>query len=145
MTATGGSLTSVASYEWIDEGKFQTKVGVIESTPHQFVTIPVDNDTSQAQQLAYALVNPNGVSISIKVALVGLDGIVVNDTKTIRLSPGHYQAGYLEQLLTSSNFRGTLVLRGQSMATFAIMALTDKQHVLTSVPIATGKAPSVPQ
>jgi hypothetical protein len=119
-------------------------VGVLQSQPLQYATIPVDNDTSQSKQMVYAIANPSNQNIAIKLALVGQDGTVVDDTVTVTLLPGQQIARYLWQDLARTNFKGSLVLRGQSGATFIAVALVEKQGLLTVIPLVSGKAPGVP-
>ena len=144
MDSTGGSLTGVATYENVVGGIMQNMVGVLQAQPFQFATIPVDNDSSNGKQTAYAIANPSSQTIAIKLALVGQDGKVVDDTVTVTLGPGKQIARYLWQEMARTNFKGSLVLRGQSGATFIAVALLDKQGFLTVIPLISGKAPGVP-
>jgi len=122
----------------------QTMVGVLQSQSLQYATIPVDNNTSQSKQTLYAIANPSSQTIAIKLALVGQDGTVVDDTVTLTLLPGQQIAKYLWQTLGRTDFKGSLVLRGQSSATFVAVALVEKQGILTAIPLIAGKAPGVP-
>jgi sugar lactone lactonase YvrE len=144
LQSTGGSLNTVATYEYVVGSILQTMVGVLQSQPLQYATIPVDNDTSQSKQMVYAIANPSNQNIAIKLALVGQDGTVVDDTVTVTLLPGQQIARYLWQDLARTNFKGSLVLRGQSGATFIAVALVEKQGLLTVIPLVSGKAPGVP-
>jgi hypothetical protein len=119
-------------------------VGVLQSQPLQYATIPVDNNSSQSKQTAYVIANPSSQTIAIKLALVGQDGTVVNDTVTVTLGPGQQVATYLWQTLGVTNFKGSLVLRGQNNATFVAVAFVEKQGVMTAIPVISGKAPGVP-
>ena len=141
----GGSLTGVATYEYVSGGIMQYIVGVLQSPLLQFATIPVDNDNTQDKQMAYAIANPSSHTISIKLALVGQDGTVVDDTVTVTLGPGQQIARYLWQDLPArANFNGSLVLRGQSGASFIAVALLQKQGLFTVIPLISGKAPGIP-
>jgi hypothetical protein len=145
LDSTGGSLTGVATYEYVVGGIIQDMVGVLQSPLLQFAAIPVDNDNSQAKQMAYAIANPSSQTISIKLALVGQDGTVVDDTVTKTLGPGQQIATYLWQdLPVRANFKGSLVLRGQAGASFIAVALVQKQGLFTVIPLIPGKAPGVP-
>jgi hypothetical protein len=144
LDSTGGSLSAVATYEYVVGSILQTMVGVLQSQPLQYATIPVDNDTSQSKQTVYAIANPSSQTIAIKLALVGQDGTVIDDTVTLTLLPAQQIARYLWQDLGRTNFKGSLVLRGQSGATFVAVALVEKQGVLTVIPVISGKAPGVP-
>ncbi len=145
LESAGALLTAVATYEFVVGGSVQRMVGVLQSQPLRFATVPVNNDDTQAEQMAYAIANPTDQAVSIKLALVGQDGNVVDDTVTVTLSPGQQVARYLWQdLARSTNFKGSFVLRGQNGATFVAVALADKQGLLTVVPLIAGKAPAVP-
>jgi hypothetical protein len=145
VDSTGGSLSAIATYEYAPGAVTQTMVGVLQLQLLQFATIPVDNNTSQGKQLAYAICNPSRQTISINLALVGQNGTVVDDTVTVTLGPGQQIARYLWQdLQVRSNFKGSLVLRGQYYATFAALGLLDKQEIYTVIPLIAGKAPGVP-
>ena len=109
LESTNGLLTGVATYEYVSGGILQYVIGVLQSPLLQFATIPVDNDNTQAQQMAYAIANSSSQTISIKLALVGQDGTVVDDTVTVTLGPGQQIARYLWQDLPSfTNFKGSL-------------------------------------
>ncbi len=142
LASKGGTLTGVATYEY---RAGSVMVGVLNSQPMLLATIPVDDNTVQGTQMAYAIANPGSQSITIKLALVGQDGTVVNDTFSIQLGPGQQHVNYLWQDLGSSrmNFRGSLVLRGQGGASFVVISLLEKQGLFTVIPIISGKAPEV--
>ncbi len=142
--STGGSLSVVATYEYAVGGTTQTIVGVLQSRALQYATVAVDNNSSQDKQTAFAIANPGNRTISVKLALVGQDGTVVDSSVTLTLGPGQQMARYVWQDLARTDFRGSLVFRGQARATFIAVALVDKQHVLTAIPLISGKAPGVP-
>lgn len=144
LEGTGGLLTAVATYEYVVGGSMQTMVGVLQSQLLQYATIPVDNNSDQSKQMAYAVANPSNQTIAINLALVGQDGTVVDDTLTVTLGPGQQIARYLSRDLPRANFRGSLVLRAQAGASFIAVALLDKQGLLTVIPLIPGKAPGVP-
>jgi hypothetical protein len=143
LESTGGSLTAVATYEYVVGGILQTRVGVLNSQPLQFATIPVDFDNTQGKQMVYALSNPSEQTISIKMALIGQDGAVIDDTLMVTLPPGQQIASYLSQDTGRTNFKGSLVFRGQNGATFVAVALEYKQNLVTLIPLISGKAPGV--
>lgn len=144
LVSAKGSLTAIATYEHKIGGFVKTIVGVLQSQRVLYATIPVDNDTTQAKQLAFAVANPTGQTLTVKLALVAPDGTVVNDSHTITLDPKKQVAIYLDQVTGYSNFKGTLVLRGQNRATFIVLALLDKEGVFTTLPVVAEKAPGVP-
>jgi hypothetical protein len=104
----------------------------------------VDNDSSQEKQTGYAIINPSGMTIMVKLALVDINGILVDNSLTIPLGPGRYQAGYLFEILDCLDFKGSVVFRGQNSATFVVMSILDKGGLITSMPVTSGKAPGVP-
>ena len=144
LESTGGFLTGVATYEYVVDSTIQSMVGILHAQPMQYATIPVDIDGSQDKQLAYAIANPGSQTIVIKVALVGQDGTLIEDSETVTLGPGEQMAQYLRQELVRTSFKGSLVLRGQAGATFVALGLLDKQGIFTVIPVISGKAPGVP-
>jgi hypothetical protein len=76
---------------------------------------------------------------------VGQNGTVVDDSVTLTLTPGQQISRYLRQdIAAAATFKGTLVLSGQNGATFAAVALVDKQGIFSVIPIISGKAPGIP-
>jgi trimeric autotransporter adhesin len=144
LDSSGGSLTAVATYERARGGNLEASVGVLQSQPTQFATIPVTNDTAGNTQTAYAIANPGLESISVKLALAASDGTVIDDTVTITLGPAEQIAKYVWQDLARKDFKGSLVFRGQAGASFIAVALLDKQGLLTAIPLIPGKAPGIP-
>ncbi len=145
LQSIGGSLTGAATYEYASGGILQFMVGVLQSPLLQFATIPVDNDSTQNKQMAYAIANPSSQTISIKLALVGQDGTVVDDTLTVTLGPGQQTARFISwDLPARANFKGSMVLRGQAGASFTAVALEQKQGLYTVIPLVSGKAPGIP-
>jgi hypothetical protein len=145
IDSTGGTLTAVATYDYTVGSVVQLIVGVLQTQPLQYMTFPVNNDTTKQLDTVYGIANPGSQPISVKLALVGQDGTMVADiTKT--LNPGTQIATYLYQTFFSgpTNFKGSLVLRGQNGATFVAVALNYKQNLLTVIPLISGKAPGVP-
>lgn len=144
LESTAGSLTAIATYEYAVGASTQCMVGVLQSQPLQYATIPVDNDNSLGKQMAYAIANPGSQTSSVKLALVGQDGTVVDDTVIVTLGPGQQVARYLWQDEPRLKFRGSLVLRGQNGRTFVAVGLLEKQGSFTVIPLIPVKAPGVP-
>jgi hypothetical protein len=144
LVSTGGSLTAVAAYEYVIDEAIQTMVGVLQSQRIQYATIPVDNSAAQSKQLAYAIANPSGQSITVKLALVSQSGNVIDDTITVDLGPKEHISRYLWQDIGNDDFRGSIVLRGQNGVAFVVLALLEKQGMYTAIPIAAEKAPDIP-
>ena len=144
LASSGGLLTGVATYELVADSTMQYRVGVLQALSTQYATIPVDNDSSQDKQIVYAIANPNKAIITVKLALMGQDGTVVDDTVAITLEPGQQIAQYMSQSLARTNFKGSLVLRGQAGVSFVAIALSAKQGLFTVIPLVSGRAPGVP-
>jgi hypothetical protein len=144
LASAGGLLTGVATYEYAVDSITQYMVGVLQTQPIQYATIPVDIDSSQDKQIVYAIANPSKAIITIYLALIAQDGSVVDDTVTITLNPGQQIAQYMSQALERTNFKGTVVLRGQAGASFVAITLLTKQGLFTVIPLISGKAPGVP-
>ena len=105
----------------------------------------MDNDNTQAQQMAYAIANPSSQTISIKLALVGQDGTVIDDTVTVTLGPDNRSQGTCGRIFRHARtFKGSLVLRGQAGASFTALLLQQKQGLFTVIPLISGKAPGIP-
>jgi sugar lactone lactonase YvrE len=144
LTSSGGSLSAVARYEFAVGPVLTTAVEVPQSQPLQDATVQVDSDSVQSKYTAWAVANPGGQFITVKLALVGQDGSVLDDSVTITLGPGQQIARYVLQDLSGLSFKGSLVLRGQAGAMFIVIALSQKQGVLTEIPIIPRKFPGVP-
>ncbi len=144
VETTGGSLNGVVTYQRVSGGVLQTSTGVLASQPMQFATIPVDYDVTQGQNTAYALANPTAQSLVVKLGVVDQNGNLVSDTISITLGPGQQIARYLSQDLNLSQFKGSIVLRGQGGGTFVAVALTQYGQFFTAIPVIPGKAPNIP-
>jgi sugar lactone lactonase YvrE len=145
IDGTGGTLAAVATYENAVGSATQSMIGVLQSQAVQYMTIPVDDDNIQNKQTAYAIANPSSLTIAIKLVLVGQNGTVVDDSVTLTLTPGQQISGYLLQdFAAATTFKGSLVLSGQNGATFAAVALVDKQGIYAVIPLISGKAPGIP-
>ena len=137
-------MSAVATYEYAVGPVLKTVVSVPQSQKLQYATIQVDNDSTQGKETAWAIANPGSEGISVKLALVGQDGRVLDDSITMTLGPGQQIARYVWQELARVDFKGSLVLRGQAGAVFIAVALSERQGVLTDIPIIPGKFPGVP-
>ena len=104
----------------------------------------MDDNSALSKYTAWAVANPGSQSITVKLALVGQDGSVLDDSVTITLGPGQQIARYVSQDLPRVSFKGSLVLRGQDGAMFVAVALWQKQGILTEIPIIPRRFPGVP-
>jgi len=143
LTSSGGSLSAVARYELVVVPFLRTAVEVPQSQPLPFATVQVDNDSVLSKDTAWAVANTGSQSIIVRLALVGQDGSVLDDSVSITLGPGQQVARYVSQDFSRVSFKGSLVLRGQSGAVFVSVALSQKQGVLTEIPIIPRKFPGV--
>jgi len=144
LQSSGSSLSAVATYEFEVRGAIRTMVGVLQSKLFRHATMPVDNDTNESKQAAYAIANPSEQAITVQLILVDPDGTIIDDSVTETLGPGQQIAKYLWQALERKNFKGSLILHGQGEAPLAAVALIDKQGILTAIPLVEGKAPGGP-
>lgn len=137
-------MSAAARYEFAVGPVLSIAVEVPQSQPLQDATVQVDSDSAVSKDTAWAVANPGNQSITVKLALVGQDGSVLDDSVTITLSPGQQIARYVSQDLSRVSFKGSLVLRGQAAARFVAVALSQKQGLLTEIPIIPRKFPGVP-
>jgi hypothetical protein len=146
VETSNGSLNGVATYQSVLEGVIQTATGVLSSLPTQYATIPVDENYSQNRKVAYALANQSSQILTIKVALVDLNGIVVNDTVSITLNPGQQMASYFNQNFPNRpTFQGSIVLRAQGGGAFIIVGLIqNEEQFYTAIPVIPSKAAVIP-
>jgi hypothetical protein len=144
LTSSGGSLSAVARYEFVTGPVLTTAVEVPQSQPLPDATVQVDDDSALSKYTAWAVANPGSQSITVKLAFIAQDGSVLDDSVTVTLGPGQQAAKYVSQDLSRVSFKGSLVLRGQAGAMFVVVALSEKQGVLTDIPIIPGKFPGVP-
>jgi hypothetical protein len=107
-------------------------------------TITVDINLLKGNRIAYALANPSREIISIRLALLEQDGAVWNDEFAITLGPGEQTARYLSEDMPVEEFRGSVILWAEGGDGFVVVALSDKQGVLTAVPVIPGRAPGLP-
>jgi hypothetical protein len=145
VETTSGSLNGVATYQLVYQGSVQATTGVLSSQPAQFATIPVNENVAQNLKVAYAIANPTSQTLTIKVALVDLSGIVLDDTMSITLNPGQQIARYFDQDFANRlTFQGSLVFRAQGGGTFIAMALVQNEQFFTAIPVIPSKAANIP-
>jgi sugar lactone lactonase YvrE len=141
---SGGSLDGVATFQYASQGAIQTAAGVLSTQPIQFITIPVNDNADQSLATAYGIANPTDQMLNIKVALVDLNGIVVDDTKSFTLNPGQQIARFFNQDFSQKIFQGSIVLRAQGTGTFVAVALIQNHQLFTAIPVIRNKAPNIP-
>jgi len=139
-----GTPSGVATYRFDSEGDVTALAGVLPSQPMRYATITVDDIVSQDLITAYAIANQTSENLLVKLCFVDTEGNVVNDTSTIKLTPGGQTARYFFQDLNLSEFKGTIVLRAQSGGSFVAVGLIQNQELFTVVPVEASKAPQIP-
>ncbi len=145
--STGGTFGGVATYQLVASGKLQTTTGVLSSNAVEVATIPVDNDDSQARYTGYAIANPTGANVYIKVVLVKEDGTPLRTIFPPKLNPvwPNYQvARFLHQDAPEQlTFRGSMVLIASPGQRFSIVALVQNKGLFTTIPVIPAKAPTI--
>jgi trimeric autotransporter adhesin len=142
LEAPEGLLAGTATIEYAAGGK-QAIVSFPQAQPLQYAEGPVENDSRQGKQVAYAIANPGTQTITVKLTLMKQDGTVVGDAIPLTLGPGQQIAKYLSQDLAPTDFKGSLILEGQAGASFVGIAILDNQDLLTSIPFVAKNAPVV--
>ncbi len=145
--STGGAFGGVAAYQLAVSGKLQTAVGVLSSSTVEIATIPVDNDDAQERYTGYAIANPTGANVYIKVVLVNEDGTPLRTLSPARLNPvwpGYQVARFLHQDAPEQmTFRGSMVLIASPGQRFSIVALVQNKGLFTAIPVIPAKAPTI--
>jgi hypothetical protein len=144
LSSAAASLTALATYEFAAGAGTQSMVSIPQSQLLQYATIPVDTNEREMKTMSYAIANPGSETISIKLALVDQDGILESDYVTLILGPGKQNARYLHQDMPGADMKGSLVLRAQNGGRFVAVGLSEKQGLLTALPVIAEKAPCVP-
>ncbi len=147
VDSTGGALDGVATFRLTSAGKLQTLAGVLATSPTQVATVPVDNDDSQQRYTGYAVANPNGTSVSIRIVVVDQNGSAVgllNPAPLNAIGPYRQAARFLHQDGSQwLKFKGSMVLIGAPGQTFCVVALVQDQGLLTAIPAIPAKAPTI--
>jgi sugar lactone lactonase YvrE len=145
VVTANGTVNGVATYQSVSQTVVQTATGVLASQSTQYATIPIDENVSQNRKAAYAIANQTNGIVTIRAALVDLNGIVVDDSVTITLNPGQQIAKYFDQDYPARQaFQGSLVLRGQAGGTFIAVSLLQNQQFFTAIPVIPNKAINIP-
>jgi sugar lactone lactonase YvrE len=137
LDSSEASIVGTVTYESALGGNTRCVVSVPQSQLFSSAAIPVDIDRSLGTDTAYAIANPNPQAISVNLTVMRQDGSVVNDSTVVKLGPGEQIARYLSQDFSLTQFRGTVVLRGQNGQRFVTFGLLEKQSILTALPVIT--------
>ncbi len=148
LEASGGSLGSIATYEFTQGGALKTTVGVSASQPVTAVTIPVDNDATRNRRTAFAVANYGAGNINIRIVVLDKNGTITNTITPPELNPLAPQtqvARFLDEFDASKGtFQGSMVLIAEDEKGFVATALVQSQGLYTSIPVIPGKAPNIP-
>jgi hypothetical protein len=145
--STGGTPGGVAAFQYAPSTTLQTTVGVLGSGLVEVATIPVDNDDSQQRYTGYAIANPTGANIYIKIVIVDQDGVPVQTlypSKLNALWPSNQFVRFLHQDAPQRvKFRGSMVLIASPGQKFCVVALVQNQGLFTAIPVIPAKAPGI--
>jgi hypothetical protein len=148
IESEGGSVSGVATFKLTQGGILTTVVGVLGAGAVSAATIPVDDDVPQDRFTGYAVANPGGDNINIKIVVVNTDGSIfqtLNPPELNPLGPGNHLARFLFQDLNDNSlkFQGSMVLIAQDAALFSIVALVQESGLFTAIPVIPTKAPNI--
>src|SRR5207247_6687107 len=87
VESTGGLLGGVGTFQLSEGGTLKTIVGVLASQAVEFATIPVDNDDSQKRFTGFAVANPGGEDIGIRLITMNADGTLADNVTPAQLNP----------------------------------------------------------
>ncbi len=147
VESTGGAFDGVATFRLTSAGKLQTIAGVLATSPTEVATVPVDNDDSQQRYTGYAVVNPSGANVFIKIVVVDQNGSAVgllNPAPLNALGPNRQAARFLHQDGSQwLKFKGSMVLIAPAGQKFCVVALVQDQGQLTAIPAIPAKPPTI--
>jgi hypothetical protein len=145
--STGGSPGGVATFQYAPANELQTTAGVLGSGLVEVATIPVDNDDSQERYTGYAIANPTGTNIYVKIVIVDQDGVPVQTlfpSKLNALWPSNQFVRFLHQDAPERlNFKGSMVLIASPGQKFCVVALVQNQGMFTAIPVIPAKASGI--
>jgi len=145
--STGGTAGGVATFQYSPATKLQTTAGVLNSSPVEVATIPVDNDDSQERYTGYAIANPTGANIYVKIVIVDQDGVPVQTlfpTQLNALWSNNQAVRFLHQDAPQRlKFRGSMVLIASPGQKFCVVALVQNQGLFTAIPVIPAKASDI--
>ena len=146
LETSGGSVSGVATFQRVSDGILKAVAGVFAAEPLYYATISVDNDDKESRFTGYAIANPNSYETKIKLGSVNETGQFLSDVdRVITLGPRQQVSRFLhEDLPARVNFKGSVVLRGQALGAFVVVALVENHGQFTVVPVIRGKSPEIP-
>jgi hypothetical protein len=149
IESSGGKPGGVATFKYAPDGPLLTIAGVLSSTLVSTATIPVDDDVNSGHVTGYAVANPGGSPITIKVFEVSGDGVSVTTLNPINLDPGEHLSQFLYQdSLAKPQLKGSAVLVGESNARFTVVALVMVEGasgpLFTVAPVVEGTGITIP-
>jgi hypothetical protein len=143
VESAGGSLGGVATFQLVKGGSLSTIAGVLSSSAVTVATIPVDDDIPGDRYTGFAVANPGSSTITISIQTVNADGTAAKALPSITLKSGEQTAAFVFQSAGYNSFHGSVVLIGQSGASFSIVALVQNSGLFTAIPVIPEKAPNI--
>ncbi len=145
VESTGGTLTGVATFQWIDGTKLKSIAGVLSALPVNSAVIPVDNDGGSDRYTGFAVANSGSSDVHLTIAVLREDGLVVDQEQPAELNPlaaGKQVARFLHEYKADwTIFRGSIQITAQAGENFAVVALVQNKGQFTAVPVAGQKPP----
>jgi hypothetical protein len=145
LQTTGGQLGGVATFHQTNLGALKSVAGVMASAPTEFAVIPVNNDSDQLRFTGFAVANPGGDSLNLKVVTLDESGRVLDTIFPAELNPlvaRGQTARFLHELLpTRSKFRGSMALIAPAGKRFVLVALIQDHGLFTAIPVILSKPP----
>jgi beta-glucanase (GH16 family) len=138
IEGTGGALTGVATFQWVQGTKLKAVAGVLSGQVVDSAVIPVDND-GPGRLTGFAVANPGSSDVHLTVTVLREDGLVVDRISKDELNPlpaGGQVARFLNEYNPAwTSFRGSMQITGQAGEQFAVVALVQNQGQYTAIPI----------
>ncbi len=143
VESSGGTLTGVATFQWVDGPKLKTIAGVLSSQPIDAAVIPINNDGPNDRYTGFAVANSGTTDVHIQVTVLREDGLVVDKEQPAELNPlpaGQQVARFLHEYKADwTVFRGSIQLTAQTGEKFTAVALVQNKGLFTSIPVSSQK------
>jgi len=145
VESSGGTLTGVATFQWVDGPKLKTIAGVLSSQQVEAAVIPINNDGANDRYTGFAVANIGTSDVHIQVTVLREDGLVVGKEQPDELNPlaaGRQVARFLHEYKDKADwttFRGSIQLTAEAGEKFAAVALVQNKGLFTSVPVSSQK------
>jgi len=143
VESIGGTLTGVATFQWLDGTKLKSIAGVLSGLPLDSAIIPVNNDDASRRYTGFGVANPGTSDVHLNLTMLREDGLVVDKQQPAELNPlaaGKQVARFLHEYRADwATFRGSIQLAAQTGEKFAVVALVQDRGQLTAVPVSANK------